>query len=285
MGCHGYASDLSGDGASATRTQATAWEVRCARRYTGAMTDPRLPREECTMSAGLVTLLAVFGICLLRPSRALATTQPATPGHAAGLLGDLLRSKPELVAENAPLRQQIIVLRRRRKRPALTGWAGSFWCCWPGGCARGVRRCSSSSPRPCCAGTVRASASPGGARRGHGGAPAAWTPGRWADPAPGARECTSNAIRERACSTAYGLRNGPRMSRVSSVVCDRPACFGVGILHPDRRWPTAMSTPAFVHVDWHAHETTLARFARLRVEAARADKYTVSPKQPPYTLP
>jgi transposase InsO family protein len=42
------------------------------------------------------------------------------PGQAAGLLGDLLRSKPELVAENTLLRQQLIILRRRRKRPSFT---------------------------------------------------------------------------------------------------------------------------------------------------------------------
>jgi len=37
-----------------------------------------------------------------------------------GTLTDLVRSKSELVAENALLRQQLIILRRQVKRPACT---------------------------------------------------------------------------------------------------------------------------------------------------------------------
>jgi putative transposase len=47
-----------------------------------------------------------------------------TPGPTSLLLGtltDLSRSKSELVAENALLRQQLIILRRQVKRPACTG--------------------------------------------------------------------------------------------------------------------------------------------------------------------
>jgi len=46
-----------------------------------------------------------------------------TPGPTSLLLGtltDLSRSKSELVAENALLRQQLIILRRHAKRPACT---------------------------------------------------------------------------------------------------------------------------------------------------------------------
>jgi len=46
-----------------------------------------------------------------------------TPGPTSLLLGtltDLSRSKSELIAENALLRQQLIVLRRQVKRPAFT---------------------------------------------------------------------------------------------------------------------------------------------------------------------
>ena len=46
-----------------------------------------------------------------------------TPGPTSLLLGtltDLSRSKSELVAENALLRQQLIILRRQVKRPACT---------------------------------------------------------------------------------------------------------------------------------------------------------------------
>src|SRR4051812_30789205 len=63
---------------------------------------------------------------VLRPRRAapsalrpplFAPTQPAAPVLIAGALADLRRSKPELVAENAFLRQQLLVLRRSVKRP------------------------------------------------------------------------------------------------------------------------------------------------------------------------
>ncbi len=49
---------------------------------------------------------------LLRPTRTLATA-------SAGAARDLVRSRSELLAENAFLRQQVIVLRRSVKRPAL----------------------------------------------------------------------------------------------------------------------------------------------------------------------
>ena len=52
--------------------------------------------------------------------RLLAATKPAAPGLVAGTLADLLRSKPELVAESALLRQQLVVLNRSVKRPRCT---------------------------------------------------------------------------------------------------------------------------------------------------------------------
>jgi putative transposase len=52
--------------------------------------------------------------------RVLAVTKPAAPVLLAGMLEDLIRSKPELVAENALLRQQLLVLRRGVKRPRCT---------------------------------------------------------------------------------------------------------------------------------------------------------------------
>ena len=39
-------------------------------------------------------------------------TRPAPRGLIAGTAGDLIRSKPQLVAENALLRQQLLILRR-----------------------------------------------------------------------------------------------------------------------------------------------------------------------------
>ena len=46
--------------------------------------------------------------------------QPAKPHLVRGTLADITRSKSELIAENAFLRQQLIVLQRQTKRPVLT---------------------------------------------------------------------------------------------------------------------------------------------------------------------
>jgi len=47
-------------------------------------------------------------------------TEPARPNLVTGTLADLPRSQAELLVENALLRQQLIVLRRRTKTPRLT---------------------------------------------------------------------------------------------------------------------------------------------------------------------
>ena len=52
--------------------------------------------------------------------RLLAWLKPATGTPLGGALGDLVRTKAELLAENALLRQQLVVLRRQVTRPALT---------------------------------------------------------------------------------------------------------------------------------------------------------------------
>ena len=49
-----------------------------------------------------------------------AWTKPGTTSPLLGTLIDLSRSKSQLVAENALLRQQLIILRRQVKRPACT---------------------------------------------------------------------------------------------------------------------------------------------------------------------
>jgi hypothetical protein len=49
-----------------------------------------------------------------------AWTKPNTLIVAVGALADMTRTKPELIAENALLRQQLIVLQRSMKRPKLT---------------------------------------------------------------------------------------------------------------------------------------------------------------------
>ncbi len=52
--------------------------------------------------------------------RLLAATKPGAPVLVAGALADLARGKPALIAENALLRQQLIVLHRQVARPRLT---------------------------------------------------------------------------------------------------------------------------------------------------------------------
>ena len=47
-------------------------------------------------------------------------TKPTAVSIAAGSLFDLTRSRTDLLAENAMLRQQLIVLKRQVKRPRLT---------------------------------------------------------------------------------------------------------------------------------------------------------------------
>ncbi len=59
------------------------------------------------------------GARMLR-SRLLTATRPATTPLITGTLADLARSKPELIAENALLRQQLVILRRSVKRPRCT---------------------------------------------------------------------------------------------------------------------------------------------------------------------
>ena len=52
--------------------------------------------------------------------RLLTISRPVTTPLIAGTLADLARSKPELLAENALLRQQLVILRRSVKRPRCT---------------------------------------------------------------------------------------------------------------------------------------------------------------------
>ncbi len=47
-------------------------------------------------------------------------TKPSTTALIVGTVTDLARTRSELVAENALLRQQLIILRRQVKRPACT---------------------------------------------------------------------------------------------------------------------------------------------------------------------
>jgi putative transposase len=69
---------------------------------------------------GILTFIKrLTGFCLHSLHHCfVAWTKPDTTSLLLGTLTDLARSKSELVAENALLRQQLIVLRRQVKRPA-----------------------------------------------------------------------------------------------------------------------------------------------------------------------
>ncbi len=53
-------------------------------------------------------------------------TKPTTASLTRGSLRDLVRTKPQLIAENALLRQQLSVLNRSVKRPHLTKGLGKL---------------------------------------------------------------------------------------------------------------------------------------------------------------
>ncbi len=74
-------------------------------------------------------LLRIIATAINRGARAaldavhrhlLAWTKPATGPFVGSVAGDLFRTKAALVAENALLRQQLVVLGRQVKRPVLT---------------------------------------------------------------------------------------------------------------------------------------------------------------------
>jgi putative transposase len=70
----------------------------------------------------MLTFVACLTHCFLRSlhHRFVAWTKPNTTSLMLRMLTDLARSKSKLVAENALLRQQLIILRRQVKRPACT---------------------------------------------------------------------------------------------------------------------------------------------------------------------
>ncbi len=74
-----------------------------------------------SMSRVLTPLQRLKGFCfeVLHP-RFVRWTKPLTPSLPLGTLTDLGRSKAELIAENALLRQQLIILSRQVKHPACS---------------------------------------------------------------------------------------------------------------------------------------------------------------------
>ena len=71
---------------------------------------------------GILTFMKrLTGLCLQSLNdRFVALAKPDTTSLLLGTLIDLSRSKPQLVAENALLRQQLIIVRRQVKRPVCT---------------------------------------------------------------------------------------------------------------------------------------------------------------------
>jgi putative transposase len=74
-----------------------------------------------TLHEILTFIKRLTGLCLQSLHyHFVAWTKPGTTSLLLGTLTDLARSKSELVAENALLRQQLVILRRQVKRPACT---------------------------------------------------------------------------------------------------------------------------------------------------------------------
>jgi hypothetical protein len=78
-------------------------------------------KETSTVNGILISIKRLTSNCFqaLNP-HFLNWTKPATSSLILGTLTDLARRKSELMAENALLRQQLIILRRQVKRPACT---------------------------------------------------------------------------------------------------------------------------------------------------------------------
>ena len=73
------------------------------------------------MSRVLISLKRLACFCFLVPQqRFLVWTRPQQHSLLLGTVTDLFRSKSQVVAENALLRQQLLILRKQVKRPACT---------------------------------------------------------------------------------------------------------------------------------------------------------------------
>ena len=95
------------------------------RRYHSALTHLQLAHfhkgEIYSVSHLLISIRQLVFFCLHRLQRCfLRWTKPPQASLLLGMAVDLARGKSELVAENALLRQQLIILRRQVKRPVCT---------------------------------------------------------------------------------------------------------------------------------------------------------------------
>ena len=94
-------------------------------------------------------------------SRLTRWTKPLGNSLLLSTLVDLGRSKSDLIAENALLRQQLIILQRQIKRPTFTGPIACSSSCWPGWFEPGSRLCCLCNQTPCSAGIESSFASSG----------------------------------------------------------------------------------------------------------------------------
>ncbi len=76
-------------------------------------------KEQLIVILSRLKRLVGTSVSVLR-TRFVHWTTPLTSSLPLGTLADLARSKSELMAENALLRQQLIMLKRQVKRPACT---------------------------------------------------------------------------------------------------------------------------------------------------------------------
>ena len=95
-----------------------------------------------------------------------ASTKPTNSSLVRGSLQDLVRSKPQLIAENALLRQQLIVLNRSVKRPCLTATDRSLLVLLASRLRTWKDALLIVNPTRCCAGIGRAFACSGDGSHG-----------------------------------------------------------------------------------------------------------------------
>jgi hypothetical protein len=94
----------------------------CGRKQVLALPQDQQPillKEHLMVILPRLKRLVGPGVMVLR-ARILQWTTPLTSSLPLETLADLGRSKSELVAENALLRHQLIILKRQVKRPACT---------------------------------------------------------------------------------------------------------------------------------------------------------------------
>ena len=101
-----------------------------------------------------------------RRRRLAAATRPATAPLLAGAVADLARTTPEILAENALLRQQLLILRRQVKRPRCTPADRALLVLLASRLRTWRQPCSSSSRTRCWAGIASSSAGPGAGNLG-----------------------------------------------------------------------------------------------------------------------